>query len=86
MKYTEIAVKVVILTNGCTALGQLQKICYVSDGGRHREKCVELGKKSSLNTRPVEDFLSSMNFKIQQGVACCLGIKNAMNSKIDCSF
>jgi hypothetical protein len=65
--------------------GKLVELCSPSNIGI--TTCRKPNTNSTLNhTNNITSFISSMNYKIQQGSGCCLGIKNEFNKNIVCTI
>lgn len=65
--------------------GRISQIC--SNNKRQFKICRKPNTSSTLSlTKNVTNYLNSMNYKIQQGIGCCLGIRNQFNKNITCSI
>jgi hypothetical protein len=65
--------------------GELNQLCY--KGTRGVEVCRGPDSKSTVtHTNNVTNFIGSINYKIQQGIGCCLGVKNDHNQNTICTI
>ena len=65
--------------------GKLEELCAPTNIGI--TTCRKPNEDSTLNhTNNITSFIGSMNYKIQQGIGCCLGVKNEFNKNIVCSI
>jgi hypothetical protein len=63
--------------------GKLEKLCKPTNIGI--TTCRTPNSESAVNnTNNITNFIGSMNYKIQQGIGCCLGVKNDFNKNIRC--
>ncbi len=66
--------------------GKIESVCNTK-GNRGMTKCYKANIGGFLSkTSNVMNFYYSMNYKIQQGIACCLGKTNEYNKNISCSI